>query len=110
MTRDIMNGPQAVFSPAQPLTVIAKDIRVRILNCSPGGCLLETNTRVGVGTVGTLHLTIDGQEFVDHVQIVRCQPIKGAGSMYHIGVQFLWTAPVGSRTLRWALSIRAPKT
>lgn len=71
------------------LAVLRRDIDVRVLNCSPSGCLLETSTRLAVGTVGHLRLIIDGQEAVDHVEVVRCQPIGGAGSRCHVGVRFL---------------------
>ena len=85
-----------------PLGVLARDLQTRILNYSPSGCLLETNARIDVGIVGTLRFVMDGREFADHVQIVRCQPIEGAGSLFQVGVRFLLTA--GEKgTLRQAL-------
>lgn len=83
--------------------ILTREFRVRMLNYSPSGCLVETNARVDVGTIGTLHFVIDGSEFVDDVQVVRCQPIEGAGSLYQIGARFLWTASPGRGTLRRAL-------
>jgi hypothetical protein len=35
---------------------------------------------------------------------VRCQPIAGAGSTFHIGAQFLWTRPLHKHSLRKAHS------
>jgi hypothetical protein len=35
---------------------------------------------------------------------VRCQPIAGAGSTFHIGAQFLWTRPLHEHSLRRAHS------
>jgi hypothetical protein len=76
---------------------------MRVLNCSVSGCLLETNCRIDVGAVASIRVAIDGRELVDDVQIVRCQRIAGAGSVYHIGAQFLWTSPPGARSIRAAL-------
>ena len=86
-----------------PLAVLARDLQARILNYSPSGCLLETNARIDVGTVGTLRFVVDGREFADHVQIVRCQPIEGAGSLFQLGVRFLLTTAAGKGTLREVL-------
>ena len=86
------------------LGVLTRDFQARIVNYSPSGCLLEMNMRVEVGTIGTLRFTIEGCELADDVQVVRCQPIEGAGSMYQVGVRFLWTMPPGKGSLRSALS------
>ena len=85
------------------IAVLARDFHARILNCSPTGCLLETNTPLEVGTVGTLKFVIDGRESADHVQVVRCQPIEGAGPVYQVGAKFLWTMAAGNDSLRRAL-------
>jgi hypothetical protein len=84
------------------LAVLARDFQARIVNCSPSGCLLETNTRLEVGTIGRLRFIIDGRELADDVQIVRCQPIEGAGSLYQVGARFLLTEPSCRGTLRLA--------
>ena len=76
---------------------------MRVLNCSVSGCLLETNCRIDAGAVASIRVVIDGRALVDDVQIVRCQRIAGAGSVYHIGAQFLWTSPPGARSIRAAL-------
>jgi hypothetical protein len=90
--------------PPGQLAVLARDFQARIVNCSPSGCLLETNSRLEVGTIGTLRLVIDGRELADDVQIVRCQPIEGAGSLYQVGARFVLTAPSQKGTLRWAFA------
>ena len=82
------------------LGVLGKEFRVRILNCSPSGCLIETSLRVEVGTVASLRMALQGEEFLDDVQVVRCQPIEGAGSLFHVGAQFLWTATPKPHSLR----------
>lgn len=84
------------------LGVLTHDRYVRLLNCSVSGCLLETNCRLQVGTIATIRVTIDGRDLSDDVQIVRCQPIAGAGDTYHVGAQFLWTQPLEAQSLRAA--------
>lgn len=92
------------------LGVLARDFRARIVNYSPSGCLLETNTRIEVGTIGTVRFVIDGHELTDDIQVVRCQPIEGAGSLYQVGAKFLWTMAPGKGTLRRALGHPAADT
>ena len=89
---------------ADRLGVLARDFPTRILNCSPTGCLLETSSPLEVGTVGRLQFPIEGREFGDDVQVVRCQSIEGAGPLFQIGVRFLWTMAPGKDSLRYALS------
>jgi hypothetical protein len=89
---------------AERLGILARDFQARIVNYSPTGCLLETNSRIEVGTIGTLCFIIDGRERIDDVQIVRCQPIEGAGWLFQVGARFLWTAFPGRDSLRLALS------
>jgi hypothetical protein len=87
----------------EQLGVLTRDRQVRLLNCSVSGCLLETNTRVPVGAIASIRITIEGRELSDDVQVVRCQPIAGAGDRYHVGAQFLWTQPLVRQSLRSAL-------
>jgi hypothetical protein len=82
------------------LGVLSKDFRIRLLNCSSSGCLVETTSPIEVGTVGTLRLNIDGRKLTELVQIVRCHRIEGAGSLYHAGAEFLWTALPDTGSLR----------
>ena len=93
----------APVAPTVRPAALARDFQARILNCSPSGCLLETNVRIEVGTVGTIHFVIDGRELTDEIQVVRCQAIEGAGALYQIGARFLWTVAPGRGTLRQAL-------
>lgn len=85
------------------LGVLTRLCHMRVLNCSVSGCLIETNCRIDVGTIASIRIVLDGRELVDDVQIVRCQLIAGAGSVYHIGAQFLWTHAPDARSLRAAL-------
>jgi hypothetical protein len=87
------------------LAILGRDFQAHIINYSSNGCLLETSSPLDVGTVGTLRFVIDGREFADDVQVVRCQPIEGAGSQYQVGAKFLWTSASGGDSLRSALGL-----
>jgi hypothetical protein len=92
------------------LAVLTRDVQVRVVNCSLSGCLLETPTRMEPGQTASLRMVIDGVEFTDDVQVVRCQLIEGAGTLYHVGVRFLWTTHPNRGALRqgvWQLHRRA---
>ena len=84
--------------------VLGKELSVRLLNGSPSGCLLETNARLEVETIASLRIAFNGDEFVDDVRVVRCQQIEGAGSLFHVGAQFLWTATPHVHSLRQIMS------
>ena len=88
------------------LATLARDFQARIVNCSASGCLFETNARLDVGTIGMLRFTVDGRELGDAVQVVRCQPIEGAGSLFHVGAKFVLTTAPGKEALRFALGTR----
>jgi len=87
----------------EPVGLLTREFRTRLVNFSPSGCLLEMNVRIDVGTIGSLQFVIDGRELADDVQVVRCQQIEGAGSLYQVGARFLWTAAASKGTLRRAL-------
>jgi hypothetical protein len=87
------------------LGVLTRERQVRLLNCSVSGCLFETNCRLPIGAIASVRVIIDGREMTDDVQVMRCQPIAGAGETYHVGAHFLWTRPLGSESLRRALRV-----
>jgi hypothetical protein len=80
---------------------LTTDIRVRLLNVSAGGCLIEAARALEVGSVATLSIDFAGGDFEDTVQIVRCQEITGAGSIFHLGATFLTTAAPSVESLRY---------
>jgi len=93
----------AARSTSERLGMLTRSHRMRVLNCSVSGCLIETNCQIDVGAVASIRVVINGRELSDDVQVVRCQRIAGAGSVYHVGAQFLWTTPPGASSLRAAL-------
>ena len=80
---------------------VSTDIRVRVLNVSGAGCLIEARRALEVGSVATLRINIAGSDFEDTVQIVRCQEITGAGTTFHLGATFLTTAAPSIESLRF---------
>jgi hypothetical protein len=84
--------------------VLERELRVHLLNASVSGCLVASNVRIAVGTIGIIRVELNGEEYEDEMQVLRCQEIAGAGSVYHLGMQFLWTAPPNERSIRHALA------
>jgi PilZ domain-containing protein len=88
-------------TPRPEVASVSTDIRVRVLNVSAAGCLIETRRALDVGSVATLRINFAGSDFEDTVQIVRCQEITGAGTTFHLGATFLTTAAPSIESLRF---------
>lgn len=97
------DGDSVIAARSERLGILTRTCQMRVLNCSVSGCLIETNCRMEIGAVATVRVVIEGREFTDDVKVVRCQPIAGAGSVYHVGAQFLWTQPPNAHNLRTVL-------
>ena len=82
------------------LAVLTRELRVRLLNCSASGCLVETNVRLDASTVASLTIHFDGRHFTDDVLVAWCKAIAGGGARYHAGLRFIWTAAAAPNTLR----------
>jgi hypothetical protein len=90
---------ELILCSGELVGVLRRELHVRLLNVSGSGCLLESQLRVVPGTIGTLRLLLGEDEYSDDVRIVRCQPVEG-GSIYYVGAEFVWTAPLHQRSLR----------
>lgn len=76
-------------SPEQvTLIVFQQQLRVRIVNISRSGCLLQAPRPVRVGTVGRLRVALDDTEYADDVRVARCEP--GKGTNCELGVELFW--------------------
>ena len=82
---------------------LARHIRVRVLNCGAAGCLLEATAPASVGAIGKLRVSLDGQDFDDSIQIIRCQRVAGTDSVYHVAAKFLSTTPPCPGSLRYKM-------
>ena len=98
-----MIRPSAPGTPDRDLGALVDDIRVRVINCSATGCLLESAKRIVEGTIATLHLSIGGRTFSEVAAVVRCQPVDRRNGLYHVGAQFLSTTAPHAGSLRHAM-------
>jgi hypothetical protein len=85
------------------LGALVDDVRVRVINCSAAGCLLESDKRIAEGTIVTLELMIGGRTFGELAEVVRCQPVDRRNGLYHVGAQFLSTTAPHAGSLRHAM-------
>ena len=84
--------------------MLTRERRVRVINISASGCLMESQRRLVVGTVGLFRLHWGTQEYEDGIVVVRCLAIEGAGGVYHVGARFLWTTLPHLRSIRHAVA------
>ena len=87
----------------ESLATLTRHIRVRVLNCSAEGCLLETTAPLLIGTAGTLRVSFGGKQFDDQIQVVRCEHMKSTDAVHHVGVRFLSMTPPYAGTLRYTM-------
>ena len=96
-------GLSQVHSNDDELGALTSELRVRVLNGSAAGCLVEATRALPVGLEAGLRVTILGCEYDDDVRVTRCQPIVGAAGIHHIAMQFLSTTPPYAGSLRYAI-------
>jgi len=85
------------------LGVLMREVRVRVVNISHVGTLLESNKRMAVGTLGRLRLRLADGEYIDDIEVVRCDAVEG-GNAFHIGMRFLFTTSRHQRSIRGAIA------
>ena len=95
-------GMNQVRREGEALGALTSELRVRVLNGSATGCLVESVRPLLAGTVAGLRVSLLGREYDDEVQVTRCQWIAGAG-IHHIAMQFLSTVPPYAGSLRYAI-------
>ena len=84
--------------------VLIRELGVRLLNVSAGGCLIESLRWIEVGTIGTLHVRLGDEDCTDDVEVVRCEAVRGAETVYHIGMRLLRTKPRQPGSIRHAVA------
>jgi hypothetical protein len=84
--------------------VLTREVRVRLVNISTSGCLVESTSRMEPGMSGALRIQVGGDTYADDVRIARVQQVQGAGSTWHVGAEFLWTTQPGLGSLRRVVS------
>jgi hypothetical protein len=88
------------------LAVLTREFGVRVLEVSASGCLVESDRRMAAGTFGRLRLQFGSEEYVDDIEVVRCQAVENGGGVFHIGMRFLWVRPRHARSIRQAVDCR----
>jgi hypothetical protein len=86
------------------VAVLGREVSVRLIDISASGCLLESSSRLVIGTSGSLVLSYDGKEYVDDVRVIRCRQHEGSNGTYQVGTEFLWTNTPHDRSLRRVLT------
>jgi hypothetical protein len=97
---DLTIGRVDASGEHRELGVLVQENRVRVLNCGPSGCLLESDRPLRVGTVATIHLSICGRTFSDVVEVVRCTGTGRTAGGHQVAAQFLATTPPYAGSLR----------
>jgi hypothetical protein len=82
------------------LAVLTRELRMRMLNCSASGCLVEVNVPLAVSTVASLTVHFEGRQFTDGVLVAWCKAVPGGGARYHAGLRFVWTDAAPPDTVR----------
>jgi len=88
--------------------VLLDDVAARVLDISAGGCLLEAEKYLPVGTVGALELEFEGGRRFEWFRICRVSPSQGLGGRWLSGAEFLPLAVAGSDSLRGAIGRMRP--
>jgi hypothetical protein len=83
--------------------VLGRDIRVRVVEVSHSGCLLETAAPVEEGLSGSLQVVVEGEAYREQVRVARCESPGHAGGSYRLGTQFLWVGRPNGHSLRGLL-------
>lgn len=99
-----MDALDAILRSNDLVAVLGREVPVRLIDISGSGCLLESRSRLEKGTTGTLRVVYEAQEFSDDVRIIRCRAGEGAGNLYYVGAEFLWTTSPTERSLRRVLA------
>lgn len=107
MKRRKANGPAQAPTT---LAAIERQVNVRLLDISRGGCRFESDLPFEEGTVGTLTVHVPSMgTFEDVVKVVRSQQVAGRGASYQVGATFEWATAPGDHSLR-QLGHELPKT
>ena len=95
-----MDGLDPILKANDLVAVLGREVSVRLLDISASGCLLESASRLVLGSTGSLLVNFEGKDYVDDVRIMRCLQFEGSSGTYQIGAEFLWTNTPHDRSLR----------
>ena len=86
------------------LIALKKTSPIRIWDVSRGGCLIESREQLPIGTVGVLHVDLDGRRRREWFRVCRVHAEEGRRGTCLLGAEFLPLAPAGHDSLRRAAS------
>ena len=95
-----MDALDVILKANDLVAVLGREVTVRLLDISASGCLLESASRLVLGTTGSLVVNFEGRDYADDVRIMRCREFEGSSGAYQIGAEFLWTNTPHDRSLR----------
>ena len=84
------------------MITLKKTSELRLWDVSSGGCLLESREQFPVGTIGLLHIDLDGQPRREWFRVCRVHAEEGRRGTCLLGAEFLALAPAGRESLRVA--------
>jgi hypothetical protein len=99
-----MDALNAVLKATDLVAVLGREVTVRLVDISASGCRLESNSRLALGSTGSLMVTYLDEEYLDDVRIIRCLELEGSAGGYQIGAEFLWTRTPNDHSLRTMVS------
>ena len=91
-------------TPTVTLISLKKTSQIRVWDVSSGGCLLESREHFPIGTVGVLHIDLDGRRRREWFRVCRVHAEEGRRGTCLLGAEFLPLAPAGHDSLRLAAS------
>ena len=94
-----MSVPGMLKGPSV-IAAIGCEVKVRLIQISRSGCLLECSQAMPAATVAMLSVDINGRRYADEVRVSRSRQVSGAGERHEVGVEFLWLHPPLERSLR----------
>jgi hypothetical protein len=95
-----MDALDAILKAGDLVAVLGREVSVHLLEISASGCLLESCSRLALGTTGSLVVTVDAGDYADDVRIIWCRELDGSSGGYRLGAEFIWTTTPGERSLR----------
>ena len=84
------------------MITLKKTSGLRIWDVSGGGCLLESQEQCPIGTVGVLHVELDGRHRREWFRVCRVHAEEGRRGTCLLGAEFLTLRPAGRESLRLA--------
>ena len=87
--------------------LLVRQVPVQLVDLSLSGCLLETTHEIQPGSTGELHVTLQGTEYRDAVNVIRASERRGSHRVA-VGGVFTWHQGAGSMPVPRGLQTIVP--